>query len=172
MKAHHVPVIGSCNLCHCVFDSTCHALFWCKKSKSFWKDTLFYTFLKDVRNLEIFDLFIWMEKMLSCSNLELFAMKTWAIWQEQMSIIHGVKLRISRMDVVWSDSLLSEFHTSRELLNISCDHRLIMSQIRWSKPIINQLRLAVDTALHEQSNSYSVGGAVRDHEGRLVMLLD
>lgn len=105
LREHHVPVQGICRLCCYGYDFTCHALFWCRAMKSCWKSTLFKAFLKQVKHLDIIDVFLWM-KALSRKDLDNFTMRTWAVWKERMGILHNKDRICEGTETNWSISLL------------------------------------------------------------------
>lgn len=76
LKVHHVTSNGSCQLCYNKEDTTGHALFWCHGTKKCWKDTVYHPLLKKVCNMDIRDIFVWMEKELSRGDFEQFVMRT------------------------------------------------------------------------------------------------
>lgn len=93
LLAHHVPVSSSCTFCSAANDSTCHALFWCFLVKPCWKKTCYWPLLKQVKHLNIIDIYLWMKGALSKSEFEGFAFYTWAIWREKLAS-HMVKPRV------------------------------------------------------------------------------
>ncbi|XP_073121298.1 uncharacterized protein [Henckelia pumila] len=88
LRAHHVPVIGFCPLCHFHNDSTTHALFFCLMVKSSWKITEFWHLLKQERNLDTWDLIHLMRANLKTLQFEMFAVCSWAIWTERNRLLH------------------------------------------------------------------------------------
>ncbi|XP_073017925.1 uncharacterized protein [Primulina eburnea] len=46
---------------------------------------------------------------------------------------------------------------------------MLASPTRWQRPQMDQQRLEVDAAINEDTGNYSIGGAVRDHAGHLLI---
>ncbi|XP_073153943.1 uncharacterized protein [Henckelia pumila] len=110
-----------------------------------------------------------MKKVLSLKEFEDFAIRTWAVWKERMKLCHGNCKKLNIMDVEWSGLLLSEYQAARVSLMINKSDECATSSVRWSKPMINHLRLDVDAVFQEHTNNYSVGGVLRNHEGQVVL---
>lgn len=89
LKTHHVPTSGLCPLCHVGYDSTGHDLFACLEIKLCWKSLKLWSTLKQVKLLDVLDIFGYMQEQLSKKDFEVFAMHTYAIWLERLRGLHN-----------------------------------------------------------------------------------
>ncbi|XP_073120144.1 uncharacterized protein [Henckelia pumila] len=149
LLSHHVPVAGTCPLCCSSCDSTTHALFFCVVVKSCWKDTRFWVILKQMRHLEIFDIFLWMKDTLSRLDFEVFVMRSWATWCERLCVVHKSKGFSAVLNVDWSESLLGDFRSAWLALKFCNEGEDCKSADKWIAPPINCLRIDVDAAYNE-----------------------
>ncbi|XP_073042029.1 uncharacterized protein [Primulina eburnea] len=169
LMTHHVPVSASCQLCHHHMDSTCHALFWCPIVKRCWKNTVFMVTLKQMHFSELIEIFLRMKDVLIKPDFETFVMRTWAIWQARTRLLHNEGLKSDRVDVEWSESLLRDYQSAQESLNVAPQRSLEPSLARWQRPMEDQRRMEVDAAVNEATDNYSIGGIVRDHAGHILL---
>lgn len=114
--------------------------------KSAWKDILFKVFLKQVKHLDIIDIFLSMKERLSRKDLDLFALHTWAVWKERMRILHNSDRFRKGADLEWSRSVLRDYHNARAALNTDSASMRSRPLPRWNKPPLNHVRLEVDAA--------------------------
>lgn len=115
------------------------------------------------------EIFLWMKSQLSREDFELFAIRTWAVWHDKMRILHSNNQKHESIEVDWCTSLLQNYKNVMQLATIRDDRRLITSHSRWTRPETNCFIMNVDAAVNWESNNFSVGGVVRDHEGRMVL---
>ncbi|XP_073033022.1 uncharacterized protein [Primulina eburnea] len=169
LLAHHVPVSGHCRLCNYGRDTTEHALFWCPRTKACWKGTRFKTLLKKALRSDILDIFLWLKEQLNRQDFECFAVHTWAVWFERQKLLHNEDRNLNSISTDWSTHMLNEYREARTAINVAPSHSPYGTQNRWKNPEMNQLRLETDAAYNENTNRYSVGGAVRNHEGRILL---
>ncbi|XP_073025234.1 uncharacterized protein [Primulina eburnea] len=170
LSAHHVPTSGVFPLCNYGLDTTSHALFACPIFKPCWKYSGYWLFLKGVRFLDVFDIFIGMKENLGKLEFEFFAMRTYAIWSERLKIVHKQKSTIKLLNVDWSEVLLHEFQSGQSShLKITCPPTASPFTLLLDSPPFNQLCLDVDAAYKETSNQFAIGRVVRDNEGRMVL---
>ncbi|XP_073280672.1 uncharacterized protein [Primulina huaijiensis] len=150
-------------------DSTCHALFFCAAIKHLWKNTLFAPVLRGGSQTCTLELCLWLKEQLSKSDFENFASHTWAVWREKQNFLHSDKKKPLAADVSWSSTLLSDFRKSRIKEKIA-DLPLKGNQEKiWTRPRHCSLKLNVDAAVNGESHKFSIGGVVRDNQGRLLL---
>ncbi|XP_073025263.1 uncharacterized protein [Primulina eburnea] len=137
--------------------------------KSCWKDTVFKTLLQRVKRYDIVDIFLWMKERLNQKEFEIFVIRTWGVWHERLQILHKDKRNLATGDTYWSIHLLNDYKEARTALSIEPTLSSYINKRSWKKPDINQLRLETDATYNENSNSFSVGGVIRDHEGKIVL---
>ncbi|XP_073158035.1 uncharacterized protein [Henckelia pumila] len=154
LRSHHVPVQGFCPLCHFHSDSTNHALFDCPAIISRWKVTEFWPLLKKVKHLDIWDIFIWLYDKLSVQEFEVFAMGTWAIWNDRLQFLHANDHRALSRGLEKSSDLLREFQSARMALQIVPRSSICVPPNSWSAPPTDHLRLDVDAAYNDSTKSY------------------
>ncbi|XP_073021819.1 uncharacterized protein [Primulina eburnea] len=76
----------------------------------------------------------------------------------------------SLVNVDWCDNLLGAYHAARTSVNFSVNLLTHPQSPRdWTVPPVDHLRLDVDAAYNINSNSYAIGGIVRNHEGQPVL---
>ncbi|XP_073051687.1 uncharacterized protein [Primulina eburnea] len=169
LLTHHVPVQGQCQLCNFGFDTTEHALFWCPLIKSCWKGTIFKSLLQRAHKANIVDIFLWMKEQVNHEEFESFAIRTWAVWHERLQLLHKNKRNFTSADTDWSIHLLNAYKEARKAIGIAPSQSLHSKSRRWKNPETNQFRLETDAAYNANLNRFSVGGAIRDHEGKIVL---
>ncbi|XP_073137705.1 uncharacterized protein [Henckelia pumila] len=96
-------------------------------------------------------------------------MRTWAVWQERLRILHGKNTIPARLDIEWGDVLLSDFREARAALNLGEVQKSKVPRVRWSKSGPHKLKLDVTALINELSGDYSVGGIVRNSEGQALL---
>ncbi|XP_075499758.1 uncharacterized protein LOC142538287 [Primulina tabacum] len=169
LLAHHVPTSGMCPLCHYSCDSSCHALFMCPLIKACWLGTSFWPTFKKVGHLSTIDIFLWMKENLSKIDFERFVVRAWATWNERLSLIHKKKDLAGGTNSDWSEIFLNDFQMARKSLYSPAGKNQCHSPEIWMGPPEDKLKLDVDDAYNEGSNSFAIGGVVRNHEGQPVM---
>ncbi|XP_075504617.1 uncharacterized protein LOC142542055 [Primulina tabacum] len=150
-------------------NSTCHALFFCAAIKHLWKNTLFAHVLRGGSQSCTLELCVWLKEKLTKSDFENFASHTWAVWREKQNFLHSDKKKLLAVDVSWSTTLLSDFHKARNKEKIA-DIPLKGNQEKiWSPPRHCSFKLTVDAVVNVESHKFSIGGVVRDNQGRLLL---
>ncbi|KAH6781743.1 hypothetical protein C2S51_007036 [Perilla frutescens var. frutescens] len=51
LRDHHIPVSGLCERCSRMWGTTSHSLMYCDRVKRFWKGTIFWSKMKELRDL-------------------------------------------------------------------------------------------------------------------------
>ncbi|XP_075486202.1 uncharacterized protein LOC142525796 [Primulina tabacum] len=94
---------------------------------------------------------------------------TWAVWREKQNFLHSDKKKPLAADVSWSTTLLSDFRNTRKKEKIA-DIPLKGNQEKiWTPPRHCSFKLNVDAAVNMESHKFSIGGVVRDNQGRLLL---
>ncbi|XP_073153466.1 uncharacterized protein [Henckelia pumila] len=127
-----------------------------------------FSLLKSVRHLQILDVFLWLMEKLEIHEFEFFAIRTWACWSERNRIIHKHKQDGSGISVDWCVPLLQEFHNARRAVQITPPSSSLSALTHWYAPPPYCLRLDIDATVNYKSNSFAIGGVIRDHQGQLI----
>ncbi|XP_073137758.1 uncharacterized protein [Henckelia pumila] len=168
LKTHHVPVKACCPLCFQGRDDSTHALFSCPIVKSGWKSSKFWTILKKVRHLELIDIFLYLQESLSKLDVENVVMRSWAIRKARQDIIHNNVVPSLAMNVDWCEGFLRDFqYVAGAIVNFH-NRNSTLPDVKWLAPPFSQLRLDVDAAYKESTNSFAIAGIVHNHEGQPV----
>ncbi|XP_075500174.1 uncharacterized protein LOC142538760 [Primulina tabacum] len=130
------------------------SVFMCPLIKPCWNGTSFWPTLK--RNLSKID-------------FERFVVRAWATWNERLSLVHKKKEFVGGTNSDWSEIFLTDFHLARKSLYSAAGEIKCLSPATWMGPPEDKLRFDVDAAYNEGSNSFAIGGVVRNHEGQPVM---
>lgn len=165
----HVPVSGMCFLCAAPFDTTCHSLFYCSAIRHLWKETRFAPLLKAATGVYILDFCLWMKENLNKSEFEVFAVHTWAVWKVRQAFLHGEKGQLMAPDVSWSSVLLQDFHHANTAISAIGVEKGRTCVHHWLPPPVGSLKMNTDACFNKELNHYSVGGVVRDSQGRLLL---
>ncbi|XP_073032978.1 uncharacterized protein [Primulina eburnea] len=75
-----------------------------------------------------------------------------------------------RQNVEESENLLNDFQLARDALSTLPVNVKCLSPAMWMPPPEYKIRLDVDAAYTEESNSCSIGGVVRNHEGQPIVV--
>ncbi|XP_073309959.1 uncharacterized protein [Primulina huaijiensis] len=134
---------------------------------SWMQDTEYYQVMKVAKEACTMDFCWWMSEQLSRGEFEKFARQAWAVWKEKLDIMHGNERLLHEVNITWSRAFLSEFQDAR--LADKTTPKKQPSAKTWQKPVNNALKLNVDACVNENLNRYSVGGVLRDNQGRLLM---
>ncbi|XP_075480607.1 uncharacterized protein LOC142521262 [Primulina tabacum] len=106
--------------------------------------------------------FIW-----SLSIPPKFAILSWAVWKERLKILHGNDGLLNERVITWSNTFLTEFQAAKSTARSPPQGRALTS--KWKPPEANDLKMNVDACFNEHLNRYSIGGALRDNQGRLLL---
>ncbi|XP_075473359.1 uncharacterized protein LOC142504368 [Primulina tabacum] len=147
LLAHHVPVTRRCPLCQYNWNTSSHALFSCPAVKSCLKSSWIWSSLKQLRHLDVFDIFLGMKEELSKLDFELFVMRTWATWNERLRFLHDCHGKAQVLDADWCKNLLRGYRAARDSVTSGSKSPLISSP----------------------STCCAVGGVIRDHEGQPIL---
>lgn len=71
VTSQHIRVSGACPLCQFGYDATSHALFSCRAINPFWNGSRLQPLLKQVMDLEVFDVLLWMKEKLNIMDFVL-----------------------------------------------------------------------------------------------------
>lgn len=166
LARHHVPVSEACVLCNFPFDSTGHSLFFGSYIKHLWKNSKFSFLLRDVRACPM-DLVLWMKEQLHKVDFESFAMHSWAIWRTRQNYIHSDQRDPMTKDIGWS---ASDFRKARKSDLLPTVFEREQPEMIWQPPRSSSIKLNIDAKVNEDMHLYSIGGIVRDKQGRLLFL--
>ncbi|XP_075507390.1 uncharacterized protein LOC142544216 [Primulina tabacum] len=103
-----------CPLFQSNWDTSSHALFSCPAVKSCWKSSWIWSSLKQLRHLDVFDIFLGMNEKLSKPDFELFVMRTWATWNERLRFLHDCHGKARVLDADWCENLLRDYRAARD----------------------------------------------------------
>ncbi|XP_073133400.1 uncharacterized protein [Henckelia pumila] len=136
--------------------------------KGFWKHTPFAHLVKEVKGEDGLGFFLWMKSKLTKSKFEDMAIHGWAAWKERQRCIHGESKMRMPEHITWSVALLTDFRRTRtrsEGPMVGNRHQ----EVHWIPPTPGRFKLNVDASVNEATNRYSMGGVLRDHQGRLLL---
>ncbi|XP_073014526.1 uncharacterized protein [Primulina eburnea] len=150
-------------------DSTCHALFFCAAIKHLWKNTSFAIVLRRAARSCTMDLCLWLKEQFPKPAFEEFAILTWAVWREKQNFLHSDKKNPSATTVSWSSAVLPDFRKARVKEKIIIAAPRVNLEKIWTPPSPCSLKLNVDAAVNFEKNQFSIGGVVRDSQGRLLL---
>ncbi|XP_075473411.1 uncharacterized protein LOC142504428 [Primulina tabacum] len=138
-------------------------------AKSWWKFVWSLSVPPKVKDMDFLDTFIRMKSVLRKEDMEVFAMRTWAVWHDRLRILHEKVPGCAQFDVEWSASLLKDFKEARESLITVHAPKPLPQLERWTRPPVNTLKLDVDATVNFDTGGYSIGGIVRDHDGQILV---
>ncbi|XP_075475824.1 uncharacterized protein LOC142513002 [Primulina tabacum] len=137
-------------------------------AKSWWKFIWSLSVPPKVKDMDFLDTFIRMKAVLRKEDMEVFAMRTWAVWHDRLQILHEKVPGCAQLDLEWSASLLKDFKEARESLITAPAPKPLPQLERWTRPPINTLKIEVDAAVNFDTGGYSIGGIVRDHDSQIL----
>lgn len=169
--SHHVPVEESCFLCNFYYASTSHCILFCRLVRNVWKNTIFWNCLKSHIAASFLDCILYVSKVYTKEELELFVILCWAIWNEvchrkHENINKKSEFRLTGMVSLVINLKISTLALSRDK---SDTHQpMVMS---WQPPISNHFRLGVDAGFDNSRNIYSIGQLLEILGGWFVELM-
>lgn len=145
--------------------TTCHYLFFCPKSRFYWKREQFWQLLCNSKEQSFLDILLCISNKVFVEELRLFCVITWGMWGEICKRKHDSALLEQPIDVNWVQVLVSEYR-------LACQISLPQSRdidtdqnSTWMKPQIWQLRLDVDAGFNYAKGGFLVGAIIQDeHE--------
>lgn len=102
LVAHHVPVQNRARFVNLVSIPPAMPYIFFPVIKRCWKETDFWVLLKQVRLLDVFDVFIWMKDRLNREEFEYFAVRSFATWSERLELVHNSEKRSQGVNADWS----------------------------------------------------------------------
>ncbi|XP_073059735.1 uncharacterized protein [Primulina eburnea] len=169
LMRHHVPVSGSCILCNSSMDSTFHSLIFCLAIKHLWRNNTFEHVVRMARHTNTLEICLWLKENQPKAVFEEMAIHAWAIWKEKQSFLHGDRRKSMADIITWSAAMIEDFRKARLKEGITCPVERRNKEGSWEPPRPSALKLNVDASVNEERHMYSVGGVVRDSQGRLLL---
>ncbi|XP_073294580.1 uncharacterized protein [Primulina huaijiensis] len=151
-------------------DSSGHALFFCVAIKHLWKNTSFAQVLRGNSHTDTLELCLWLKDQFSKTEFEEVAIHTWAVWKEKQKYLHGDRKKSLADNVSWSYEILSDFKKARTKEKIEDASNKSNPERLWNPPRLRTLKLNVDASVDEDRHHFSIGGALRDKQGRLFLV--
>ncbi|XP_073282893.1 uncharacterized protein [Primulina huaijiensis] len=93
---------------------------------------------------------------------------TLAIWKERTSLLHTERGSTRSKSIGWCMDFLGEYQSTKCMERPTSDSTIVESLTRWLPPPTGYLRLDVDASYNTNINAYEIGGAVRDHQGKMI----
>ncbi|XP_075492375.1 uncharacterized protein LOC142530426 [Primulina tabacum] len=150
-------------------NSTLNDLFFCAAIKHLWKNTSFAPVLRGANQSCTLETCLWLKAHLSKSDFEDLALHTWAAWREKQNFLHSDKKKSLATNVSWSLAILPDFCKARAKDKISEALSRENPERIWTPPSSCALKLNVDASVNEERQQFSIGGVVRDNQGRLLL---
>ncbi|XP_073057072.1 uncharacterized protein [Primulina eburnea] len=91
-------------------------------------------------------------------------------WKEKQNFLHGDTSKPLPEQITWSSAFLISFQEASTLERITAGKVERRFETRWKPPEANCLKLNVDASFNTNLNKFSVGGVVRDNQGRLLLV--
>ncbi|XP_073153896.1 uncharacterized protein [Henckelia pumila] len=148
-------------------ESPCSVLL--QDNKEMVEDNRVFGLLKAVKNSNTLDVCLWMKNHLSKREFEEFAMQTWACWKEKQKYIHGDRTKYIIDNISWGHAMLQKFRGAKNMGKFNAIETRNKSEAVWIAPDFDKLKLNVDASVNKNLNKATVGGVLRDYQGRLLM---
>ncbi|XP_073119673.1 uncharacterized protein [Henckelia pumila] len=72
--------------------------------------------------------------------------------------------------ISWDTLLLADFRKARKGLMVQDGVSIKQKEINWEPPAQSMLKLNTGACVNEKRNKYSIGGVLRDRQGRLLLV--
>ncbi|XP_073045488.1 uncharacterized protein [Primulina eburnea] len=134
-----------------------------------WKNTSFARVLRGNSQANTLELCLWLKDRFSKTEFEEFAIHTCAVWKEKQKYFHGDKEKPLADNVSWGYAILSDFKKARTKEKIEDASKKSNPERIWNPPRLRTLKLNVDAAVDDNRHHFSIGGALRDKQGRPLL---
>lgn len=167
LKSHHVLTDPSCSFCKFHYASTSHTLIFCPMVVHIWKDSIFWTHLKLLKDASFFECVDYLSSKTERDDFALFSIICWAIWKECRRRNHDDSEKFGFINVNGVFAYAENIRIQRPQSLDTGFGNVLPSDHLWFPPPFNHVRLDVDDAFDAVFNKFSVGVVIRDFQGRL-----
>ena len=164
LKRRHILIDSLCERCWKEDETALHALWSCSELSSIWSLSQWSSRkISSVTNFK--ELLSWI--LNNKSNLELFGMITWGIWNQQNKVRNHQPCCTLDQLVPQSKERLDEF------LTVFSPVPAVKSkpQVVWKPPDGRLVKINFDGAIFKTENRSGIGVVVRDHTGAILASL-
>lgn len=90
-----------------------HAFIFCRLSRKSWKESEWWSYLKDFEASQAIDIIHFIGNKKSKENFEKFCYKLWAVWKDRCEIIHNKNSGHIILGC-WADQALSNYQKAQQ----------------------------------------------------------
>ncbi|KAM6571614.1 hypothetical protein CsatA_015694 [Cannabis sativa] len=169
LQIKHVPVATICVFCNDAAETTLHLFVECPFSKSCWNRSAV-----SLPNSDCTSFFDWFSAIWSRhggSFIEEILMVSWSIWKARNDIIWNNRTSSAAAIVATAHQTLNQwkFAQSCRFEPIHLNSNCYGSNDSWTKPENGMLKVNVDGATFDTSNSYGTGLIARNSTGTVIL---
>ncbi|KAK9998718.1 hypothetical protein SO802_018321 [Lithocarpus litseifolius] len=157
-----------CGLCESEVEDSIHALWLCDGVKPIWMSNQSFSFLRAQKLSTFEDLVFYMLQNASSSQVALFSMIAWVIWERRNRLrVHQPVWDVGNV-VDRASALLREF---RDVQKLPLRRSVPREAVKWSPPAEGLYKVNFDGAVFEDQACAGLGVVIRDSAGLVIGVL-
>ncbi|XP_023898690.1 uncharacterized protein LOC112010575 [Quercus suber] len=155
-------------LCHCcksVTEDTLHAVWGYGAAQDVWAGSLKVLQKFQTNHVDFLQLFEALVDRLSTTEMELFLVQAWLIWNQRNVMVHGGQMKNPGWLTKRAAELLEEYKKAQATLEIP---RATPGRSYWKPPPQEVYKLNFDAAIFSNLNCSGVGAIIRKFDGGVM----
>lgn len=156
------------NLCQCCErepETGVHALWECGAAQDVWAGSITCLQKLQTSQCDMMELFVWLFDRLSKSEIEVFIVQAWFIWNQRNTVLHGGKFKEPGWLNKQAMDYLEEFQNQRQQLSTSTPTPV---KKKLEPPPHSVLKLNFDAAIFADQNCTGFGAIIRNEKGEVM----